>query len=121
MIIEGQLVSTRRSPRKQIMMKANLYPTQFQELVIYRPRPGYSVLLHKAQIVTRPSGRKNRHLAIYLIGLDAAGLVIEIFLGLAKKTRNWLFGLRLKIQTRLVTFFAGGLGVSQAIGAVIGG
>lgn len=96
-LIEGTLVIS-RTPREAMMVAANVSPTSFRGLVIYRPKPGYAVLLHQAKVITRASGRFRRHLAYYLVGKDERGLLYEIFLGLVEQAKNWLFGARLRLQ-----------------------
>lgn len=121
-IIDAKIVR-RRSDSEERMAQANIFKTSFRGIVVYRPRPGHSIMLRRARVVTRASGRFYRHLAYYLVGQDETGLLIEIFLGLVRQARNLVFRLRLALQQGALKLAARllspGLGIGQRLAIVL--
>lgn len=121
-IIEGKLIA-RPSARDALLAANQVHKTAFRGVVIYRPRGGHSIVLKRARVVTRASGRKNRHLSYYLVGFDEAGLFLEIFLGLVSRARNGLFRLRLAAQRaglKLAAWLLSpGMSVSQRLAVIL--
>lgn len=121
-VIDARVI-TRRSARDERLASAGIYRTGFRGIVIYRPRPGRSIILRRARVITRASGRFVRHLSYYLVGRDEAGLVVEIFLGLVRQARNVVFRLRLALQQGALKLAArllsSGLSVGQRLAVVL--
>jgi hypothetical protein len=121
-IIDGKIIS-RPSARDELLAANQVHKTGFRGVVIYRPSPGHSILLNGARVITRASGRKNRHLSYYLVGYDEMGLLLEIFLGLVSRARNGFFRLRLALQRGVLKLanrlLSPGLSVSQRLAVVL--
>lgn len=84
--------------------------------------PGGSIILRAVRIIVRASGRCQRHLARYLVGLDQGGVRWEIFLGVVQGLRNRLFQARVWLQRHLLrlssTLLATGLSTKQRLNAI---
>jgi hypothetical protein len=55
---------------------------------------GSGLTLYCVKIVDKATGRRDRHLSRYLTGRDGLGTLYEIFLGVVKGTKNFLFKAR---------------------------
>ena len=78
-------------------------------------RPGLSLLLRQAKIVTRPSGRQS-HLSRYLIGVcTQTGIIVEVFLNRIDGLKGKLFQAQTTIKQRLIRRLSRTLSTQQTL------
>jgi hypothetical protein len=122
LVVEGQLASVNKSNSLQTALK-NARVTLIGPGRLARVEmPASPILLHAVKIVTRPSGRKHRHLARYLLGYTDQGVLWEIFLDSVRGLQNTFFEWRVALQAGLLgltsTLLSVGLGPRQMMTAV---
>ncbi len=107
LVIEGEKITPAQPPSLRLVLQAaGVSLLDKGDIARFETGSGEVILLRAVRIIIRPSGRKQRHLSRYLVGLSEAGVRWEIFLEVVKGLGNTLFRLRTSLQAGLLRLAA---------------